>query len=141
MRVMGVDYGRKRVGIALSDPTGTLASPLETLTRRAGKRPPVAAIGRVADREGVEHVVLGLPLELDGTENDWCREVRDFGEALAARLNLPLTFIDERLSSVRAEEAMRAAGSSKAMRRDKGLVDSAAAAVILQSFLDGEAGR
>lgn len=141
MRVMGVDYGRKRVGIAVSDPTGTLASPLETLTRRSGKRPPVAAISRLADREGVEHVVLGLPLELDGTENEWCREVRDFGNALATRLDLPLTFIDERLTSVRAEEAMRAAGSGKAIRKDKGRVDSAAAALILQSFLDGEKGR
>lgn len=141
MRALGVDYGRKRVGLAISDPTGTLATPLETLTRRAGKRPPVAALSRVAEREGVDHLVVGLPLELDGQENDWCREVREFGDSLAARLDLPLTFIDERLSSVRAEQAIRSAGGSRALHKDRGRIDAAAAAVILQCFLDGEAGR
>ncbi|CAN5346989.1 Holliday junction resolvase RuvX [soil metagenome] len=132
---MGIDYGEKRIGVALSDPTGSLASPLTTLVRRRGKRPPYAEIARLADEREVAEIVVGLPLDLAGDEGEWCAEVRRFGEKLAARTGLPLHWIDERLSSVRAERAIRGAGLPKQRREEKERVDAAAAAVILQLFL------
>ncbi len=135
-RVLGVDYGERRVGLAVSDPTGTIAQPLPTLTRRAGKRPPVQAIADLAREWQVEAVVVGLPLTLEGDESDWTRETRAFAERLAQRTGLPLHFVDERLTSVRAERAVRSLGLRRAEREDKTRVDAAAAVLILQAFLD-----
>jgi putative Holliday junction resolvase len=134
-RLMGIDYGEKRIGIALSDPTGSLASPLTTLVRRRGKRAPYAEIARLASEREVGAIVVGLPLDLEGNEGEWCAEVREFGEKLATRTGLPLHWIDERLSSVRAERAIRGSGLPKRRREEKERVDAAAAAVILQNFL------
>jgi putative Holliday junction resolvase len=136
MRVLGVDFGEKRIGLAVSDPTGTIATPLETVQRRAGKRPPVAEITRIAESLGVEHVVVGLPLDLRGEENDWCREVREVGRKIAERLGVSVSFVDERLSSVRAERAVRDSGLKKLERERKERVDAAAAQLILQAWLD-----
>lgn len=136
MRVLGVDFGTKRVGLAVSDPTGTLATPLETLPRRAGKRPPLAAMERIGRSLGVEHVVVGLPLDLKGEENEWCAEVRDVGRRLGERLGVGVSFVDERFTSVRAERAVRSAGLPKHEREKKGRVDAAAAQLILQAWLD-----
>ncbi len=135
-RVLGVDYGERRVGLAVSDPTGTIAQPLPTLTRRAGKRPPVQAIADLAREWQVEAIVVGLPLTLAGDDSDWTRETRAFGEKLALRTGLPLHFLDERMTSVRAERAVRALGLRRAAREDKTRVDAAAAVLILQAFLD-----
>ena len=136
MRVLGVDYGSKRIGLALSDPTGTIASPLETLVRRAGKRPPIAKLETIARDSEVEHLVVGLPLDLDGHETEWCGEVRGVGELLAERLSVGVSFVDERMTSVRAERAIRALGLPKHKREDKSRVDAAAAQLILQAWLD-----
>ncbi|MGE0159465.1 MAG: Holliday junction resolvase RuvX [Gemmatimonadales bacterium] len=136
MRVLGVDFGERRVGLAVSDPTGTIATPLDTVHRRAGKRPPIAEMERIARSLGVEHVVVGLPLDLQGRETDWCREVRGVGTKLAERLGVEVSFVDERLSSVRAERAVRGSGLRKGEREDKGRVDAAAAQLILQAWLD-----
>ena len=133
---MGVDFGEKRIGLAVSDPTNTLATPLETLHRRAGKRPPIARMAEIARELDVGHVVVGLPLGLDGEENPWCLEVRAMGEKLAARLEVEVSFVDERLTSVRAERAVRGIGLSKRDRQQKGRIDAAAAQLILQSWLD-----
>ena len=138
-RVLGVDFGERRVGLAVSDPTGTLATPVETLTRRAGKRPPLARMEAVARALGVGRVVFGLPLDLRGEENDWCAEVRRVGDALARRLDVPIDYVDERMTSVRAERAVRSSGLPKGRREEKGRVDAAAAALILQSWLDARA--
>ena len=136
MRVLGIDFGERRIGLALSDPTGTLASPLPTLKRRAGKRPPITAlIGIIQDNE-VEALVLGLPLTLKGEESDWTRLIRDVGDALHARTGLPLYYMDERFTSVRAEKAVRSIGLPKKKREEKERVDAAAAILILQSWLD-----
>lgn len=134
--MFGVDFGERRIGLAVSDPTGTIATPLETLQRRAGKRPPVARMAEIAQSFDVGRVVVGLPLGLDGIENDWCAEVRGVGEKLADRLGVPVSFVDERLTSVRAERAVRAVGLSRTHREEKGRVDAAAAQLILQSWLD-----
>lgn len=135
-RILGVDYGERRVGLALSDPTATIASPLPTLGRRKGKRPPVAPIARLAEEHEVEAIVVGLPLTLEGDDSDWTREVRQFAEALADRTGLPVALEDERMTSVRAERAVRSLGLSKEKREEKERVDAAAATLILQAHLD-----
>ncbi len=136
MRVLGVDFGLRRVGLAVSDPTGTIATPLETLQRRRGKRPPVAKMENIGRDLGVEHIVVGLPLDLGGEETEWCAEVRVVGERLAERLGVDVSFVDERMTSVRAERAVRSLGLPKQEREKKGRLDAAAAQLILQSWLD-----
>ncbi len=135
-RALGVDYGAKRIGLALSDPTGTLATPWETMTRRAGKRPPVARLAQVATEKRVAAIVFGLPLGLDGEENEWCAEVRSVGEAVGDRAELPVWFVDERMTSVRAEREIRSSGLKKTDREDKARIDATAASIILQAWLD-----
>ncbi len=136
MRVLGIDYGVRRVGLALSDPTGMLATPLDTLQRRPGRRPPLKRIAEIISERDVREVVIGLPLGLDGEENAWCAEVRAFGEALQKRTALPIHFQDERLTSVMAERAVRASGLRRTERERKDRVDRAAAVLILQRWLD-----
>lgn len=139
MRVLGIDFGERRVGLALSDPTATLATPLPTLRRRAGKRPPLKALEDLARSHSVEAVVLGLPLALDGSETDWTRHVREVGDALGARLQVPVHYVDERMTSVMAERAIRRLGLPKKEREKKDRVDQAAAVLILQLWLDRSA--
>lgn len=140
-RVLGIDYGERRIGMAISDPTGTIAQPLPTLRRRAGKRPPYRAIEEVAGRHEVEAIVLGLPLDLAGGETPWTAEVRRVGEELSRRLGVPVHYVDERLTSVRAERAVRSLGLRKGKRERKVRVDAAAAILILQAWLDGSGNR
>lgn len=136
MRVLGIDFGERRVGLALSDPTQTLAGPLPTLKRRAGKRPPLRAIEELAREHGVGAVVMGLPLALDGSETDWTREVRRVGDALGTRLGVPVHYLDERMTSVMAERAVRSIGLPRKKRERKDRIDAAAAILILQLWLD-----
>jgi putative Holliday junction resolvase len=135
-RILAIDFGARRVGVAISDPTATIAQPLTVLTRRAGKRAPVQAIADLAALHDVSHIVVGLPLTLAGDESDWTREVREFGTRLAERTGLGVTFADERLSSVAAERTVRSLGLKKAAREQKHRVDAAAAMLILQAHLD-----
>jgi putative holliday junction resolvase len=135
-RVLGIDYGERRVGIAISDPSATIAQPLTVLIRRPGKRPPVQAVADLVATHAVQHIVVGLPLTLEGEESDWSREVRDFGDRLAARTGAGVSFADERLTSVAAERAVRSIGLKKRERERKTRVDAAAAALILQAYLD-----
>ncbi len=131
-----MDFGEVRIGLAVSDESGTLASPIETLRRRRGKRPPLKALEEVARAHDVEAIVFGLPLELSGEDSDWTREVRDVSRRLGDRLELPVHLVDERMSSVRAEREVRGSGLPKKKREQKERVDAAAAALILQSWLD-----
>ncbi|MBR9989432.1 MAG: Holliday junction resolvase RuvX [Gemmatimonadetes bacterium] len=135
-RIIGIDYGERRIGIAISDPTATIAQPLTVLTRRAGKRPPVQAVADLIAEHGAEHVVIGLPLTLAGDESDWTREVRAFGDKLAERAGTGVSFADERMTSVVAERAVRSLGLRRRERQQKERVDSAAAILILQAHLD-----
>lgn len=134
---MGIDFGEKRVGVAVSDPTGTLASPVTTLTRRRGKRPPLRQLSELAREREVQRIVMGLPLTLAGEEDDWCREIRTVGDALSERTGLPVLYVDERFSSTVANRAIRSSGLSRSEREDKARVDAGAAAVILQAYLEG----
>ncbi len=135
-RILAIDYGERRVGLALSDPTATIASPLPTLKRRRGKRPPVAPVARIVEEHDVAEIVVGLPLTLDGEDSDWTREVRAFGDAVGERTGCPVAFQDERLTSVRAERAVRSIGLGKQKREEKDRIDAAAAVLILQAYLD-----
>ena len=137
MRALGIDFGERRVGLALSDPTGTIASPLPTLKRRRGKRPPVKAMERIGREKGVEAVVMGLPLSLDGEETEWTRKIREVGDELGRRLEVPVHYVDERMTSARAERVVRQRlNLPRKSREEKERVDAAAAVLILQSWLD-----
>ena len=137
-RVLALDYGRKRIGVAISDPTRTIATPHSTLTRREGKRPPWAELRKIVEEREVVEFVVGLPLSLEGEEGEWAAEVRAFGAEVERRFSLPVHWVDERLSSVRAERAVRGMGLKRSAREEKERVDSAAAAIILQTYLDGK---
>lgn len=136
MRALGIDFGERRIGLALSDPTRTIASPLPTVKRRAGKRPPIAALMKIIETNDVTVLVMGLPLTLAGEESDWTRLIRNVADALSERTGLPVHYVDERLTSVRAERAIRSLGLPKNKREEKERVDAAAAVLILQSWLD-----
>jgi putative pre-16S rRNA nuclease len=134
-RTIALDYGERRIGVAVSDPTRTIASPLVTLHRRPGKRPPWAEIARLVEEHEADEAVVGLPLDLAGEESAWTAEVRQFGEDLARRTGLQVHWVDERLTSVRAERAVRGMGLKKSAREEKERVDAAAAALILEGWL------
>ncbi|MDX1568366.1 MAG: Holliday junction resolvase RuvX [Longimicrobiales bacterium] len=134
---MGIDYGERRIGVALSDPTGTIASPLPTLKKRRGKRPPYGTLEEIAHEHGVEALVMGLPLSPAGAETEWTAEVRRVGDKLADRLDVPVHYVDERMTSARAERVIRGRlGLSREQREQKERIDAAAAVLILQSWLD-----
>jgi putative Holliday junction resolvase len=132
---MALDYGERRIGVAMSDPTRTIGSPLVTLQRRAGKRPPWPEIGKIVNENEVDEIVVGLPLDLSGDETEWTAEVRRFGDDLARRTGLPVHWIDERLTSVAAERAVRGMGLKRSEREQKERIDAAAAALILDAYL------
>lgn len=127
--------------MAVSDPTGTIATPLPTLTIRTGRRLPLARLRELGREYGISHVVAGLPLKPDGSEDEWCAEVRAAGLAVAKGIGAELAFVDERMTSVRAEAAVRALGLRKKDRERRDRVDRAAAQLILQSWLDRGGGE
>ncbi|HEX7051429.1 MAG TPA: Holliday junction resolvase RuvX [Longimicrobiales bacterium] len=135
-RILGIDYGERRIGLAVSDPTTTIAMPLPTLHRRRGKRPPVAAVAEIAREYDVEEAVIGLPLTPEGGESDWTREIRDFGRKLASRAGIRISYLDERFTSAQAERAIRSLGLKKRERERKERIDAAAAVLILQAYLN-----
>jgi len=132
-RLLGIDYGERRVGLAISDPTGTIASPAGAILRRAGKRPPVAEIVRRAEALEARGFVIGLPLDGNGDETPRCAEARIVAGELSRRTGLPVEFIDERYSTAKALRAIREMGG--AVKDRKADVDSLAATVILQQAL------
>jgi len=132
---MALDYGERRIGVAVSDPLRMIASPLTTLQRRAGKRPPWAEITQLVQEQEVDEAVVGLPLDLSGDETEWTKEVRQFGDDLARRTGLPVKFVDERMTSVAAERTVRGIGLKRSEREQKERIDAAAAALILGAWL------
>ena len=135
-RILGIDYGERRIGLAVSDPTGTIAQPLPTLRRRPKQRAPLKRIVEVAREYDVEAIVIGLPIETSGREGTQARTVRGFGEALRKRAGLPVEYRDERLTSARARREITRMDLPASARRDKERVDAMAAMFILQSYLD-----
>jgi putative Holliday junction resolvase len=131
---MGVDYGRKRIGLAISDALGMIASPAGFILRRAGKRPPIAEIIRRATELEAAGYIFGLPLDGDGNETEWTAEVRAVGEEIARRTKLPVRYLDERFTTSTALRTMRELGQST--RGRKGEVDALSAAILLQHALN-----
>ena len=132
-RVLAIDYGERRIGLAVSDPTRTIASPAGFVTRRAGKRPPVAALVRQAVSLEATAFVLGLPLDDAGNETTRSEEVRRVGAELERRTGLPVTLVDERYTTAAALRAIHEMGGSTRGRR--GDVDALAATILLQHAL------
>ena len=140
MRILALDMGERRVGIAVSDPTGTIARPLRARVR-GSREEDFAAITALVAEHDVELVVVGQPLSLDGAEGPQARRVARYAEALAARLPVPVVAWDERFTTVAAEEILRQnRRKKKRQARTRGEVDSIAAAVILQGYLDSVSG-
>ena len=132
-RSFGLDVGTKTVGVAVSDGLGLTAQPVTTL-RRSSLRADLTELRRLAEHHAVEHVVVGLPLNMDGTEGASAAEARKFGDAVVRQLGLPVEYWDERLTTVAASRALVEAHVSRARRRQ--VVDQVAAALILQGWLD-----
>jgi putative Holliday junction resolvase len=137
-RLLGVDWGEARIGLALSDETQTVAQPLTTLARRAGKRPPLTKLLDVARAHAVAGVVVGLPLDERGLEGEPARAARALAAAVAERAGLPVALWDERFSTARALRAVKAMGGST--RGRKADVDALAAALMLQHYMDARRG-
>ena len=131
-RIICLDIGDVRIGVAVSDPTRTLASPLEVI-RRIGWGPDTRKIRAICDRYETDLILSGLPLNMDGTEGFQAQKVRAFCEQLE-KAGLRVIFQDERLSTVSAEDSLIEGGVSRAGRKQ--VVDKVAASVILQDWLD-----
>ena len=131
--LMGLDYGEKTIGVAVSDGLRQVATPLETL-RRAKFTADAARLGEIVRARAIGGIVLGLPRNMDGSEGPRCQSTRAFARNLDRALGLPLTFWDERLSTVAAERALLEADTSRARRAE--VIDHVAAGVILQGALD-----
>lgn len=133
--MLGLDVGDRRIGMAISDPDGRFAVPLRTLERRSVEGD-VSEISRAAASEGVEEVVVGLPVSLDGVEREQAGRVREFAGRLGGA-GLRVRLWDERLSTTQAEQLLKR--ERPRPKREKGAQDALAAAIILQSYLDSNA--
>ncbi|MDD6404675.1 MAG: Holliday junction resolvase RuvX [Clostridiales bacterium] len=147
MRVLGLDYGTKTVGVAVSDALKITAQPLETIERKsAGKlRQTLARIEAIiaeyadgGEQNKIERIVLGYPKNMNNTEGDRCQATQEFREALERRTGLDVTLWDERLTTVEAERILMESGVRRENR--KTYIDKMAAAVILQNYLDAQQG-
>jgi putative holliday junction resolvase len=142
MRTLAIDFGARRVGLALSDEGGRFATPLEVLTVTSPEQAADAVL-KVAAKEGVQRLVVGLPLNMDDSSGPQARKTVAWAGGLAKRAGLPLVFVDERLSSFEAEQhlADRKRGGERLTRQmKKERLDAIAAAGFLQAFLDGRLG-
>lgn len=131
--VLAIDHGDARIGLAATDLLGIAAHPVETIRRNTTD--PIERITAIVAERQVQHILLGLPLRLDGSEGPSAKKVRAFGDQLAAALpDLPLEYVDERLSTVAAAEKLRQAG--RPAKRQKDIIDQAAALEILNDWLN-----
>ena len=134
MRVLALDLGQARVGVALSDELGAMAHPREPLDGRDGKRL-VADVAALARDEGVTRILVGYPLHLNGDEGQAAQKARRLAERVADATGVEVELVDERLTTVEASRRLREGGTDA--RRGRGRIDGAAAAVLLQAWLDG----
>jgi putative Holliday junction resolvase len=148
-RVVGIDLGERRIGVALGDLETRTTSPFATLSRSKSAEEDAAVLSRLAAEQGAEAFVVGLPLNMDGTEGPQATRTRAWAEAVAAASGLPLSYRDERLTSERAERRIgtagrgRSGGPPSAAQRDahRARIDREAAALILQDDLDATIGQ
>lgn len=132
-RWMAIDWGERRIGLAVSDPTGTIASPAGVVERRAGKRAPIAELIRRAESLEARAIVMGLPLDGEGEDTPRATECRRVASELTRRTRLPVALVDERFTTATALRAIREMGGST--RGRKGEVDALAATVLLQQAM------
>ena len=136
MRIMGLDYGSKTVGVAMSDLLGMTAQPVETITRKEENklRKTLARIEALVQEYQVEKIVLGYPKHMNNEQGDRCAKTESFKEMLERRTGLPVIFQDERMSTVSAERILMEGGVRRENRKE--YIDKMAAAFILQTYLD-----
>jgi putative Holliday junction resolvase len=139
LRALGIDLGTRRIGVALSDSAGRLATPYEVVARSGDEQRDHRRLKALAEEAEVSAVVVGLPLSLDGSEGPAARTAREEANRLAKVVGVPVECFDERLTTVRAERDLRAGGLGGRARRQ--VVDKVAAAVMLQSWLDARRDR
>ncbi len=135
MRVLGIDHGEKRIGLAISDPTGTIAGPLSVI-QHVSRAVDAAHVASLATEQGAEMIVIGQSFDEEGRPNDAGRRAERFAEALKTQTALPIVLWDESLSTADAREFRIEMGASR--KRRSGHLDEAAAAIILQSYLDAQ---
>jgi putative Holliday junction resolvase len=138
-RLLGVDWGERRIGLALSDESQLLAQPLTTLTRRAGKRFPMGRLIALVKERAVTGVVVGLPLAADGSEAEAARQARALAQDIARHSSLAVDLWDERFTTARALQAVREMGGTTLGRRAE--LDALAATLLLQHYLDARRAR
>ena len=137
MRILALDFGERRIGVAISDPTGMLASPLTTVERATPDTDAaIDAVLTLAAEHDAAEILVGIPYLMSGRIGAQARITLDFADVLEERAHIPVTHIDERLSSVQAERMLAQSGGASG--RDRGRTDAAAAAVILQAYLDAK---
>jgi putative holliday junction resolvase len=137
MRILGIDHGTKRIGVAISDETATIAQPLEFLAAQPTGNL-LSRIGEIVTERNVREVVVGLPRNMNGTFGPAAEKAREFVAALQQALTVPVRTWDERLTSVQANRLLIESGMRREKRREK--VDQTAAAILLQSYLDRTCG-
>lgn len=138
-RILAVDWGERRIGLALSDESQILAQPLATLTRRAGKRFPMAQLLEAVKKHNVVSIVVGLPLDESGAEGDAAHAARALADDIKGRVgDLEVTMWDERMTTARVLAAIREMGGTTRGRKED--VDAMAAALLLQHYLDAKKG-
>lgn len=133
--MVGIDLGSRRVGVAVSDVTGPLASPHSVVERSGDVAADHRRLAEIVAELGAERLVVGLPLSLDGSAGAAAQSAAEEAEALAAVVGVPVETFDERLTTGSAQRALRAGGTRA--RKQRGVIDKAAAAVLLQAWLDG----
>lgn len=138
MILLGLDFGERRIGVAVSDELGFAARPLPAV-ERTSRAQDVARIGEIASRRKVHTIIVGLPLNMDGSVGPAARQAQRFAGLLRRELKLPVELWDERLTTAEAERALIAAGERRARRRE--VRDGVAAALILQGYLDSHRGN
>lgn len=135
MRIMGLDVGEKTIGVAVSDSLGMTAQGVEAI-RRSTRHDDFVRLHEIAGKYGVEHIVVGLPKNMDGTIGPRAKQCQRFATELKRRFELPVTLWDERLTTVSAERTLLAADVSR--KRRKRVIDQVAATLILQAYLDAQ---
>lgn len=136
MRILAVDFGSKRIGLALSDPTGTLARPLPFLEAKADAKL-AREVAVLVKEQQAGRILLGLPRNMDGSQGPAAERVKVFAEILRKAVPCPVMLVDERLSTVQAGRQLHEAGKDTRQQRTR--IDSESAAVLLQGFLDSQA--
>lgn len=132
-RILGIDYGTKRIGIAISDPLNIIARSIGTVQN---DKTVVSKIAHTVQQYNAQLIVIGMPFTLRGEKSSKAREVEEFIQILKEKLDIGITTIDERFTSSVAQQTLLMMGTTKKQRRQKGRIDEMAAALILQSYLD-----